>query len=285
VGHELGRAADLRRDDGPLARKRLEHRLPERLDEAGLTEDVARSDPVGDAVVRNASGQEHPLATGEPLPVRPVSYEGQRPGSEAGEGVGEPNDVLALVQGAHAEKAGPLAVPAKLRPKGFRLPVVEAVEIDSAVDHGGLPSRLGELRLELAAKVVGDCDNGIRAADDPSRSRTHAANRADVPDVATMCRDDEPRAAEPRGKGGCCARREEEMGVDHIRPEASSCRDGPSRQGRVFQRSAASVIDHHALELIPLALELVGDLLDEDTEIRRRRAGKKLRDQENSHFW
>ena len=46
--HELGRAADARRDDGPSRREALERREAERLHEARLADDVRGGDPRGD---------------------------------------------------------------------------------------------------------------------------------------------------------------------------------------------------------------------------------------------
>jgi len=48
---EFGRSADSRRDDGPTARHRLEHGLPERLDQARLADDVCSRDSTRHLVV------------------------------------------------------------------------------------------------------------------------------------------------------------------------------------------------------------------------------------------
>ena len=70
------------------------------------------------------------------------------------------------------------------------------LEVDAAVDDLGLAAGLGDLRLELAAEVVGDGDQRRGAADDESRCGRDSRVGADVADVAPVSGDDERR---PRG--------------------------------------------------------------------------------------
>ena len=102
--HELGRAADPRRDDRPPAGQRLEHRLAERLDEARLADDVAGGEQPGDLAVRDGAEQADARPALERAPQRAVADEGERALAEPREGVGEPDDVLALGQRADAEE-------------------------------------------------------------------------------------------------------------------------------------------------------------------------------------
>jgi hypothetical protein len=98
-----------------------------------------------------------------------------------------------------------------------------------------------------------------------------------------VCRDDEPGPADARGKCGRAAGRKEEVPVNGIWAKSPCRRNRPRRQRGVFQRRAATTVDHDALELVPLPLELEGNLLHEDAEIRSRGARKHLRYQENFH--
>ena len=66
--HELGRTADPCRDHRPAARHRLEQCLAERLDQAGLADDVRRRDLLRNAVVGHAP-HEHDART--PFELRP----------------------------------------------------------------------------------------------------------------------------------------------------------------------------------------------------------------------
>ena len=96
--HELRRAADARRHDGAAAGHRLEQRLAERLDEARLREHATLREETRNLVVRDAPEQTDPIASLEPGAKRPVA--GEREGSlaESREGLGQPDDVLPLVE-------------------------------------------------------------------------------------------------------------------------------------------------------------------------------------------
>src|SRR5262249_52807269 len=79
--------------------------------------------------------------------------------AEGREGVGEAHDVLALREAADGrERRTVLARFGRLEP--------EAVEVDAGVDDVRLPARPGKLRLELAAQVLGDGDDGARTPHD-----------------------------------------------------------------------------------------------------------------------
>ena len=114
-----------------------------------------------------------------------VAGEGERSLAEQRERVGEPHDVLALLERADAEEAR--------RPVGRRRDR-EPLEVDAARDDLRLAARLGHLRLELAAQVLGDADDRRRAPHDEPRRRGDARQLADVAHVAAVRGDDERRA-------------------------------------------------------------------------------------------
>ena len=66
--HELGRATHTRGEDRALGREPFEERLAERLEEAGLADNVGRPDPVRHVVVCDASDQADAIAHLEGLP-------------------------------------------------------------------------------------------------------------------------------------------------------------------------------------------------------------------------
>ena len=75
--HELGRAADPGRDDGPAARHRLEDRLAERLDQRGAqTTSAALSQP-GTSSCGTRPTTRTPVASLERRAKRAVADEGQ----------------------------------------------------------------------------------------------------------------------------------------------------------------------------------------------------------------
>src|SRR5205814_7038209 len=116
--------------------------------------------------------------------------ERQRPLAQRSERVGEADDVLALLERADAEEA---RRPVRRRVHG------ELLEVDAAGDDLRLAARLGHLRLELAAEIVGDAYDRRRTPHDEARRRGDARERADVAHVAAVRRDDERRA---RAEGG-----------------------------------------------------------------------------------
>ena len=103
---ELGRSSDPRCDHRAAARHRLEQRLAERLDQARLREHPALGEQARHLVVRDATEQTNTLPSLEPGAERPVAGEGERSLLEARKGIGEPDDVLALLERADAEEAG-----------------------------------------------------------------------------------------------------------------------------------------------------------------------------------
>ena len=58
----------LRRDDRAAHRHRLEQRLTQRLDEAGLADDACRAHVLSDLVVRDGANELHAAPAGERRP-------------------------------------------------------------------------------------------------------------------------------------------------------------------------------------------------------------------------
>src|SRR5262249_59524149 len=122
-------------------------------------------------VVRDAAEQADALAPLQPRAQWPVAGEGERPVAEAPEGVGEPDDVLPLVERADAEEA---------RRAGRGIGDHEALAIDAARNYLDLPAHLRQLRLELAPQVVGDADHHCSPPHDEPGSRRNYRGRTAV---------------------------------------------------------------------------------------------------------
>ena len=157
----------------------------------------------------------------------------------------------------------------------------EALQIDSAVDHRRLPGRRGNLPLELSAQVVRDRDHGLRADDDEARGGGGARDRADVCDVLAVRGDDERRADSERGQ----AARDEKVGVDDVRSEASRCSDHSRRKDGVSPLPAGAPVEHRTLDMVAALGEGELELADEDAEIRVVRARIHLRDEQDAHVY
>src|SRR5215207_9647311 len=127
VRDELGRAADVRRENRPLARERLEQCLAEGLDEARLADDVARRDPARDLLVWDAPYHADAVAALERVAQRPVAHEREPALAETLKRPREPHDVLALVEGADVEKGGPVGVPVQLLARRSEVGALEEV--------------------------------------------------------------------------------------------------------------------------------------------------------------
>ena len=158
-------------------------------------------------VVRERARDADAVAAFEPRAQRPVAHEGQRALAETLEGAREADDVLALGQRPDAEEGRSLAGRALERP--------EALEVDAAVDHLRLPSRLRDALLEQAAEVARHRDHRGRTPDDEPRRSADARDRADVRDVLPVRGDDERGAGRERGDQ---PGRDEEVCVRHVRP-------------------------------------------------------------------
>src|SRR5205085_1412457 len=148
------------------------------------------------------------------------------------------------------------------------------------VDDLRLPPRLRHLRLELAPQVVGDRDDGARAADDGAGRGADARIGADVANVAAVRRDDERRPARERGDE---AARDEEVGVDDVGPETAGRGDGAPRESEVPSLAAAPTVEDGALEDVSARGERLLEVADERSQIRVVRAGIHLRDEEDPH--
>src|ERR671937_1202984 len=230
--HELGRAADARRDDRAAARERLEQCLAERLDEARLADDPRARDPAGDLVVRRARDD---LDAGPALQARAqraVADERQLAGPETAERLGEADDVLALGQRAEAEE--------RLLAVGLRLDA-KALEVDPRVDHLGLAAGLGNLRLELATQIVGNGDHrgggGNLSGPGAQASRSDACHRRGCRAPPARARARAPRAR-PR------AARRTRRGRDRPAPDTSAKPAGSSTARQALRKSRAPVDPH-----------------------------------------
>ena len=153
---------------------------------------------------------------------------------------------------------------------------VEALEVDARVDDLRLAARLGQLRLELAAEVVGDRDHGARAADDAARERRDPRDRADVADVAAVRGDDERRVDARRDQPG----RDEEVRPDDVGPPGRG--DLPP-QLEEAPLPAGAPVEHGELDLVPALAERALQLRHEDAEVGVVRARVHLRDEQDPH--
>jgi Bacterial capsule synthesis protein PGA_cap len=266
--HELRRAADPRGDDGAATRHRLEQRLAERLDEARLREDMAGGEQARDLIVGDPAEELDVRAPFEGGALRPVADERQRPLRQAGEGVGEADDVLSLGERADAEEAR--------RAVGRGLNG-EALAIDAARDDRGLPGGFGQLRLELTAQVVGDADDGRGAPDDEASRGRDPGIRADVSDVAAVGGDDERCAA---GKRRDQPRGDEEVRVDDIRLARG---ERPPSERDVAELPSGARVEDGELHFVAARDECPLDLRNERPKVWRVRPGIHLRDDENPH--
>ena len=205
----------------------------------------------------------------------PVTDERQRSLAEPLEGVREPDDVLPLDQRADAEKGG--------RRAGCALEQPEPLQVDAAVDDLRLRGGVGDRRDEPPAQPLGDRDHRRCALHHPPRRRTDEWILDQVRDVLPVRGDDE---RSPRGESGeepGEAGREEEMGVDDVRPEPPRRADRTGSELRVTQLAAAAPVEHDPLDVVPARGQLPLQPLDEHAEIRRRCGRVHLRDEQDAH--
>ncbi len=221
--------------------------------------------------MRDAADEAHAVAALERAAQRAVAGVGQRPLAERGERVGEPDDVLALLERADAEEPRRAV---RRRRDGELLPV------DAARDDLRLAARLRQPRLELAAQVLRDADDGRGAADDEARGRGDAGELADVADVAAVGGDDERR---PRRERGDQPRRDEEVRVDDVGPEAAAGAVRPGGERQVAGLAAGARVEHRPLDLVAARDERALHLGDERAEVGRVRARVHLRDEQDPH--
>ena len=135
------------------------------------------------------------------------------------EGAREPDGVLALDERADAEEGRAGTVPAELaRAAAGSCPRKRSRSTPESIDLG-LAARLRHLRLELAAQVVGDGD------DARPRGGRRGGSPPPIPGIAPTLRTSRPWAVTTSGardgQSGDQAGRDEEVGVDDVRPEAA----------------------------------------------------------------
>ena len=192
----------------------------------------------------------------------------------------EADDVLPLVERADAQISGAVAVPAE---RGARLGLVaaaKALEVDTAVDHLHLAERARDARLELAAQVVRDGDHAVRAADDGFGGRLHAANRADIADVAAVGGDDERGA---RREVGDEAGGDEVVGVNDVRLRAAGDGAGFAEELQVLGASPSAAGQDGQVELVAAAPESVDERDEKRAVVGIVRPRPHLRDEEDPH--
>ena len=224
-----------------------------------------------------------PIPAGETRAQRPVADERELATLEPGEGIGEPDRALALLERSDEEVERPLALPAELGAGGRCVSPAKALQVDSAVDHVGSPVQLREPEEQLSAKVLRHANHRAGPPDRQLRREPDPANRADVPNVPPVRGQNEGRTRGPRRDRRDRPCRHEKMGVHDVRAEAPSRTHGVDAEARVLRPRPATPVDHGALELVPLRLQLVLDLGDEGAEVRIVRARVHLRDEQDAH--
>ena len=183
-------------------------------------------DTAGDLDVRS------PLELG---PERPVTDEEESPLPHSRERVREPNDVFALDQTPDANEDRAIVD----LPGARHRTCPKEIEVDPAIDDLGLAARLRDLRLQLPAEVVRDRDQGRGPPSDVAGRRADPWIGADVADVAAVGGRNQRRAREQRrGEPG----RDEEVGIDDVRPEApSNATNSPERMSSEMPSTARMV--------------------------------------------
>ena len=173
----------------------------------------------------------------------------------------------------------PSADPAELAAGLLGVPRREALEVDAAVDDLGLAARLRDAPLEPLAQPVARRRSTAAARRTTWRvaARTPGID-ADVRDVLPVRGDDERRARRERRRE---ARRDEEVRVDDVGPEAPRGADGVADESEVAPPSSGRAVDDGALDLVPPRDELALEVGDEDSEVRVVRARVHLRDEED----
>ena len=192
----------------------------------------------------------------------------------------EADDVLPLVERADAQISGAVAVPAE---RGARLGLVaaaKALEVDAAVDDLDLAERARDARLELAAQVVRDGDDGVRAADDGLGGRLDAADRADVADVAAVGGDDEWGA---RGEVGEQAGGDEVVGVDDVGLRPAGDGAGRRKSRRYLARPPPRLVSTARSSSWPRRAQRLDERDEERAVVGIVRPRPHLRDEEDPH--
>ena len=202
---------------------------------------------------------------------RPVADEGQPSVAEAFERCRQSEHVLARRQRADAEKPGRTV---------RRRSHAEAVEIDPGGDDVGLPSRLGDLRLELAAEILGNGNHGGRTARHETGRRGDAVQGADIADVAPVRRHDERRARRQRGDQ---PRGDEKVRIDDVGAERASSLERHARERPVPREAAGAAVKHGSLDDVTAVGERRLEVADEDSEVRVGGTGIELRDEQDAH--
>ena len=190
----------------------FQQRLAERLDEGRLAEDGRLGDVARHLVVRDSARDLDVRPALELRAERAVADENEAPAVERRERIREPHDVLPLDQAPDADENRAICSTCPVPGTGYGL-ALEEREVDAAVDDFRLAAGFGDLRLELAAEVVGDGDQRRGSAGHEAGRGPDPWIGADVADVLAVGRGDERGAAEERSRE---ARRDEEVCVDDV---------------------------------------------------------------------
>ena len=185
--------------------------------------------------VRHAPEETHAVTSFKLRAQRTVAREGECALAEPRKCICEAHDVLALFERADAEEA---------RRSVRRGLDRELLEIDAARHDLRLPSRIRQLRLELAAQILGDADHSRCTSNDERRRRTDAREPADVAHVATVRRHNERRArAERRDQTA----RHEEVRVHDVRPPRAQ---RAARKLEIAQLAACTRVEYCAIDIV-----------------------------------
>ncbi len=273
--HELRRPADPRGDDGAAARHRLEQRLTERLDEARLREDVARSEQARDLVVRDPT--EQPRRSG-------VSRARRGPGRRRRTSASPPRVARTRRRGGRRSSARRAR-----RRRGSAAGRRARAGRRSA--RGRRRSRRPRsCRAPRAASSRARGGGSRRRRSRSTARRTTRRVAAAIPGNAPMLRTSRPCAvttsgARP-GERGDQSRRDEEVRVDDV---GLARGERPPRERQVAELPAGARVEDGELDLVPARDERPLDLRDERPEVGRVGPGIHLRDDQNPHrsrvFW
>ena len=247
--------------------------------QAGLAEHVAGRQPVRRLLLRHRAdepdaGRPSSAGLNGPSPTKasdpsPLRSEGPRQGEH----------VLPLGERAEAQERGAVRLPTHPSARLGRVAGCERSTSTPQSTTSVLPRASGTAASSRRRSQCRDGDQSVGAARDETRRGADGARGAGVLDVLPVGGGDERRAsAERSGQPG----RDEEVGVDDVRPERARRLHGVAREREVAPPAARPPSHDRPRELVPPARERGLEPGDEDAQIGILRAWIHLRDEGGS---